>query len=65
MAEKKDAATASEEAAPLVPEPAVPAHKEDPPGGKFFTADGIMVNCWNQHIDENGKVLDETPLPRG
>jgi hypothetical protein len=35
------------------------------PGGKYYHASGVLVNCWNQPIDETGKVLDETPLLRG
>jgi hypothetical protein len=35
------------------------------PGGHYYTADGVLVNCWNQPIDEDGNILDKTPLPRG
>jgi hypothetical protein len=31
----------------------------------FFTADGVRVNSENQRIDEQGNILDPTPLPRG
>jgi hypothetical protein len=43
-----------------------PLTHEGIPGGKFLLSDGkTLVNCNNQLIDESGKVLDETPLPRG
>jgi hypothetical protein len=35
------------------------------PGGHYYTADGVLVNCWNQPIDEDGNILDEMPLLRG
>lgn len=34
------------------------------PGGVYWVR-GTRVNAHNQPIDENGKILDETPLARG
>ncbi len=76
MNEKKAAAAAHEQAAAAA-EPRAPSAPQPPteetrrldqtiPGGKYLYTDGkTLVNCWNQPIDENGKVLDENPLPRG
>lgn len=64
------------QSAPQSPEATAPAAALPPtggtaptetiPGGKYYTADGkTLVNALNQPIDEEGNVLDETPLPRG
>lgn len=34
------------------------------PGGVYYVR-GVRVNAHNQPIDENGKILDKTPLARG
>ncbi len=52
-----------EEAPAIVEEP--PNPNETIPGGKYIHVSGVLVNAFGQPIDEDGTILDETPLLRG
>lgn len=73
MPEKKTAQSGDEpvqkkgaEDEPKLEEPRPQFTTPEPLGGRFWATDGkTLVNCWNQKIDEEGNVLDPTPLPRG
>ncbi len=60
---KAAVAEETEEAPAVVEEP--PNPNETIPGGKYYHVTGVLVNAFGQPIDEDGNILDETPLLRG